>query len=326
MSELGGERRAAPIGTGTGGAPAAQPGSTPSLPPSAATRVASGGHPVTPRRPSSPGRRSSSSRSACSARPRSRRSRGRSSETGSASPGALATGFAALVAALVGAALGAVAAWAGRRLAFYELAAAFLLWSAAVAVVVAFLPGFRASSAALASLEAQGTLVARARPRRRGAPLRDGGLRRLDARLPRGRNRAVRPVALVRALRRAQPPPALAAHARGRSSRIVVTGLVPGHPRRARVVARARREGAARLPPRRAVRAAPRMPATLLMTLISIGGVAIGVWALTVVLAVMSGFEADLKRKILGQTAHGMLLDLRPGRVHRLAGQRASGC
>ena len=52
----------------------------------------------------------------------------------------------------------------------------------------------------------------------------------------------------------------------------------------------------------------PRMPATLLMTLISIGGVAIGVWALTVVLSVMSGFEADLKHKILGQNAHGMLL------------------
>ena len=50
------------------------------------------------------------------------------------------------------------------------------------------------------------------------------------------------------------------------------------------------------------------MPATLLATLISIGGVAIGVWALTVVLSVMSGFEADLKRKILGQNAHGMLL------------------
>ena len=33
------------------------------------------------------------------------------------------------------------------------------------------------------------------------------------------------------------------------------------------------------------------MPATMLMTLISIGGVAIGVWALTVVLSVMSGFE-----------------------------------
>ena len=37
------------------------------------------------------------------------------------------------------------------------------------------------------------------------------------------------------------------------------------------------------------------MAETLLMTLISIGGVAIGVWALTVVLSVMNGFEGDLK-------------------------------
>jgi lipoprotein-releasing system permease protein len=50
------------------------------------------------------------------------------------------------------------------------------------------------------------------------------------------------------------------------------------------------------------------MPATLLMTLISIGGVAIGVWALTVVLSVMSGFEGDLKAKILGTNAHGVVL------------------
>ena len=51
-----------------------------------------------------------------------------------------------------------------------------------------------------------------------------------------------------------------------------------------------------------------RLPATLLMTLISIAGVAIGVWALTVVLSVMSGFEADLKQKILGANAHGVVL------------------
>ena len=50
------------------------------------------------------------------------------------------------------------------------------------------------------------------------------------------------------------------------------------------------------------------MPATLLMTLISIGGVAIGVWTLTVVLSVMSGFENDLKSKILGTNAHGIVM------------------
>jgi len=41
-----------------------------------------------------------------------------------------------------------------------------------------------------------------------------------------------------------------------------------------------------------------------LITLISIGGVALGVMALIVVLAVMSGFEAELRAKILGTNAH----------------------
>ncbi|GAC1346412.1 MAG: hypothetical protein NVSMB23_24010 [Myxococcales bacterium] len=51
-----------------------------------------------------------------------------------------------------------------------------------------------------------------------------------------------------------------------------------------------------------------RRPATAVMTGISIAGVAVGVWALTVVLSVMSGFEADLKRKILGTNSHGFLM------------------
>ena len=55
------------------------------------------------------------------------------------------------------------------------------------------------------------------------------------------------------------------------------------------------------------------------MTLISIGGVAIGVWALTVVLSVMNGFEGDLKARILGQNAHGMLMKAGAERVHRVA-------
>ena len=51
-----------------------------------------------------------------------------------------------------------------------------------------------------------------------------------------------------------------------------------------------------------------KRPATVVMTGISIAGVAVGVLALTVVLSVMSGFEADLKRKILGTNSHALLL------------------
>jgi lipoprotein-releasing system permease protein len=40
------------------------------------------------------------------------------------------------------------------------------------------------------------------------------------------------------------------------------------------------------------------------ITLISIGGVAVGVMALVVVISVMNGFEIDLREKILGTTAH----------------------
>ena len=46
-------------------------------------------------------------------------------------------------------------------------------------------------------------------------------------------------------------------------------------------------------------------------TLISIGGVAVGVMALLVVLSVMSGFHGDLQRKILGVSAHVIVLDYR---------------
>lgn len=51
-----------------------------------------------------------------------------------------------------------------------------------------------------------------------------------------------------------------------------------------------------------------RRSPTLIMTVLSIGGVAVGVMALCVVLAVMSGFEIDLKRKILGTNAHAVVL------------------
>jgi lipoprotein-releasing system permease protein len=45
--------------------------------------------------------------------------------------------------------------------------------------------------------------------------------------------------------------------------------------------------------------------------LISIGGVAVGVMALLVVLAVMSGFHEDLQKKILGVNSHVVILDYR---------------
>jgi lipoprotein-releasing system permease protein len=51
-----------------------------------------------------------------------------------------------------------------------------------------------------------------------------------------------------------------------------------------------------------------KRPATVVMTAISVAGVSVGVWALTVVLSVMSGFEADLKHKILGTNADALLL------------------
>jgi len=46
-------------------------------------------------------------------------------------------------------------------------------------------------------------------------------------------------------------------------------------------------------------------------TLISVGGVAVGVMALLVVLSVMSGFHEDLQKKILGVRAHIIITDLR---------------
>jgi lipoprotein-releasing system permease protein len=47
-----------------------------------------------------------------------------------------------------------------------------------------------------------------------------------------------------------------------------------------------------------------------LITLIAIGGVAVGVMALIVVIGVMSGLQSDLRAKILGANAHGIVLEL----------------
>jgi lipoprotein-releasing system permease protein len=220
-------------------------------------------------------------------------------------PDALATGLAALSAGLFGAALGALAAVVSRRLAFYEVAVAALLWIAASALVSSS-PALRSGTDALRSLEAQGTLVVvlglvgagilSATAVFAGSTLAylAVGTGRFDPSLS-------YELFVARSHLRLSPRTVAALFG------IVVTGLVPGL-----LVAlgwslvRDARE-------RRAYRRGElfrraRMPATLLMTLISIGGVAIGVWALTVVLSVMSGFEADLKRKILGHNAHGMVL------------------
>jgi lipoprotein-releasing system permease protein len=60
-----------------------------------------------------------------------------------------------------------------------------------------------------------------------------------------------------------------------------------------------------------------------IITFISIGGVTLGVMALIVVLAVMSGFENDLKNKILGLNAHVLVLswDNQVEHYAQLAGQ-----
>src|SRR5919197_5654227 len=52
-----------------------------------------------------------------------------------------------------------------------------------------------------------------------------------------------------------------------------------------------------------------------LITVISVGGVAVGVMVLIVVLAVMSGFETSLKEKILGINSHIWILPQTAGRL-----------
>jgi lipoprotein-releasing system permease protein len=216
----------------------------------------------------------------------------------------VALGLAALVAAGFGAIAGATAATLGRRLAFYELAAASLLWAALVAVVVGLLP--RGMIAPLQPLEAQGTLVVTLGLLGAGAVAATAvfagatlaylawGTGRFDPSLS-------YELFVARSHLRLSPRTLAALFG------MVVTGLLPGL-LVALVWSLVRDTQERRAYRRGELMSRPRMPATLLMTLISIGGVAIGVWALTVVLSVMSGFEADLKKKILGHTAHGMVL------------------
>lgn len=59
----------------------------------------------------------------------------------------------------------------------------------------------------------------------------------------------------------------------------------------------------------RYIRSKKRQKGLSFQTAVSVGGVAVGVMALIVVLAVMSGFHEDLQRKILGVNAHIVVLN-----------------
>ncbi len=220
--------------------------------------------------------------------------------------GGLATGLSVLAGAAVAFLGGFFGSAAGRRVGFYEIALATLVLLAVLfGPVLLSLPRLRQSGLVVASWEAQGTLVVvlglLSTALATGVCAFGGaslgfllfGSGHLDASLS-------YELFVAKSHLRLAPRTILGLFL------LVVTGIVPGL-LGAMVVSfrRARRE-------RRATAAGeltlkPRMPATLLMTLISIGGVAIGVWALTVVLSVMSGFEADLKAKILGTRSHGMV-------------------
>jgi lipoprotein-releasing system permease protein len=218
----------------------------------------------------------------------------------------VAMGLAVSSGAALAALCGVLAAVAARRLAFYEIAVAVLLWAAAVAAWMAVSPRVRGATAVLGALQSQGKLA---------EVLGLLGLGLLSATavfvgatlayLAVGSGRLDGSVSyelfVARSHLRLTPKTLLALFG------MVVTGLVPGL--LVALVWSLVRDARERRAYRRGeLFVRERMPATLLMTLISIAGVAMGVWALTVVLSVMSGFEADLKRKILGHNAHGMVL------------------
>jgi lipoprotein-releasing system permease protein len=222
-------------------------------------------------------------------------------------PSGTASGLALAAGATWALAGGAAAAVAGRRIAFYELVAATLLLLAlALGPLTLLLPALRGIHLVLHAWEAQGRVVLVA-----GlllVCLSSGTIAFLGstfAFLLTGSGRFDASLGYELFVARSH----LRLHARtlGALFLIVVTGVVPGM--LAGVAWSAWQDRAAR---RRALSGEPhdrpRLPATMLMTLISIGGVATGVWALTVVLSVMSGFEQDLKAKILGAHAHGVVL------------------
>jgi lipoprotein-releasing system permease protein len=219
-------------------------------------------------------------------------------------PAPLAAGLTIAATAAVAAVLGALAGWLHRRLAFYEIFVASLVWVAATAVLVVRAPA--GLPATLSGLALQGRLVLAL------ALLGVGGLATTAvfvgsslSYLLAGTGRLDPSFSYELFLARSHlrlTPRTLAA-----LFGLVLVGLLPGL---LVVVAWSYLTDAM---DRRAYRrgelvSRPRMPATMLMTLISIAGVAVGVWALIVVLSVMSGFSADLKSKILGHNAHGMVL------------------
>jgi len=216
----------------------------------------------------------------------------------------VAAGFTGLAAAAFAAALGAVVGARCRRLAFYELFAVGLLWTAFTAGLVilgpARAPGF------LAGLAAQGPLV---------YALAVGGVGQLAAIaafvgsslafLLAGTGKADLSFSYELYVARSHlrlTPRTLAA-----LFGVVLVGVAPG------VLFAVIWVFVRGVEERRAYRRGelvrtPRLPATMLMTLFSMAAVALGVWTLVVVLSVMSGFSQDLKSKILGHTAHGMVL------------------
>ncbi len=222
-------------------------------------------------------------------------------------PAGTASGLA-LAAGVAWAVLGgAAAAVAGRRIAFYEIVAAtILLLVLALGPLVLVLPALRGLPLVLHSWQYQGRVVLTA-----GlllVCLSAGALAFLGSTLAfllTGSGRFDPSMGWELFVARSH----LKLHARtlGALFLIVVTGVIPGLLAGIAWSAwqdhKARRATISGEPHER-----PRLPATMLMTLISIGGVATGVWALTVVLSVMSGFEQDLKSKILGAHAHGVVL------------------
>jgi len=222
-------------------------------------------------------------------------------------PPGTAGGLALLAGGLWAAAGGALAAATGRRLAFYEIsAAAILALALLLGPVLLLLPALRSLPLVLHSWESQGRVVLVVGLLLLGSA--SGALAFLGSTLSyllTGSGRLDASFSYEAFIARSHLQ--LSARTLAALFLIVVTGVVPGL---LAVMAWSLWRDAAE---RGAVRRGepnerPRLPATLLMTLISIGGVATGVWALTVVLSVMSGFEADLKKKILGAHAHGVVL------------------